>query len=234
MGTSNAPDGITTAAKSENLGSFILPDSTKAHTYMEDFDYFNGTTTEEWIISTVELGGGSASEALANADGGILLLTNDTNDNDSIAFSKVGESFLFEAGKQTWFKSRFSLSSDLAIWVMGLQKTITTPGSATDGVYLSSGDNVTNKSLTSISTASGGSSSVLLTTEDFTGEFFTVGFHYDGVDKITGYINDVALGAINVDNLTEVQTLTPQFLIQNESAASRIMSLDYIMAAKER
>ena len=74
-------------------------------------DFFEHTTTD-WILTTVEAGGSSATEALADAAGGILVVTNDAGDNDYDAFQWAGnkgavaETFKFVAGKRS-LKFRF-------------------------------------------------------------------------------------------------------------------------------
>jgi len=91
--------GVTTVAKNKPLGAYGLPDATGWHTYFNDFDAF---LASEWTITTTEAGTGSATEALTNADGGVLLVTNAAGDDDLDFFNKVGESFLFAANKQTF------------------------------------------------------------------------------------------------------------------------------------
>src|SRR5688500_1063539 len=98
MGTpARFPSGVTTVESTDPLGQFGLPDPTKWHTYFNDFDTF---VAGDWTITTTEAGAGSATEALTDADGGVLLVTNDAADNDADFFQKVGESFLLASGKR--------------------------------------------------------------------------------------------------------------------------------------
>ena len=53
---------------------------------------------------------GVATQALEDADGGSLLITNAAADNDSSFQQKIGESFLFELSKPLYFKSRFAVN----------------------------------------------------------------------------------------------------------------------------
>ena len=73
------PKGVTNVTKEDPMGMLGMPDPTKFHTYMEDFDIYNAT---DFTITTTEAGSGSATEALADEDGGVLVITNDDADTD--------------------------------------------------------------------------------------------------------------------------------------------------------
>ena len=101
------PSGVSTALRNTTLWNAGFADPTKWHIYFNDFDsYVSG----DWTITLTEAGAGSASVALTDIDGGALLITNDAADNDAAFFNKKGESFLLEAGKKAFFKTRFKVS----------------------------------------------------------------------------------------------------------------------------
>ena len=228
--TTRFPNGLTTATKGQALGEFILPDVTKAHVYFEDFDYF---TAANWTITTVEAGGGNATEALTDADGGVLLITNDAADDDSDFFNKVGESFTIETGKKVWFKARFKVSdATQSDFIFGLQITDTTPLDVTDGIFFQKddGDALLDFHVEKDGTAT--TSTGIATVVDDT--YLTVGFYYNGVDAVVAYVNDVYADSLAVTNLPDDEVLTVSFGIQNGAAAAKTMSVDYILAAKER
>lgn len=224
------PNGVTNTALATTLGAFGAMDLTKYHIYWNDFDTY---TAADWTVTTTEAGTGSAATALTDADGGVLLITNDDADDDRRFFQKVGESFLFVAGKQLWFKSRFKVSnatqSDI---IMGLQITDTTPLAVTDGVYFYKADDAATCDfiVTKNSTATTASAFTTLTSDTYV----ALGFHYNGVDAIKYYVDDVHIGTSAVTNLVDDEEMTISFGIQNGSAAVRTMSLDYIFVAKER
>jgi len=223
-------NGLTTVAKTNILGAFGLPDPTKFHVFFDDFDKF---ATADWTITTTEAGTGNASEALTDADGGVLLVTNDNADNDADFFQKVGESFKFVAGKKLWFKARFKVSdatqSDL---VFGLQITDTTPLDVTDGVFFQKDDGDASLDFHVEKNDTATDASAIATLVDDT--FVTVGFYYDGVSAIQYFVDDVHLGTVAVTNLPDDEELTVSFGIQNGEAAAKTMSVDYIFVAKER
>jgi len=224
------PGGLTTAPSGESLGMFVLPDPTKAHTFFDDFDRY---VAGDWTITTTEAGTGSATEALGDADGGVLVITNAAGDNDLDFFQKVGESFLFEEGKKLWFKARFKVSdATQSDFVMGLQITDTTPLDVTDGVFFQKDDGDANLDFHVEKDDTATSATAVATVADDT--YLSVGFYYNGVDAVEYFVNDVKKGTLAVTNLPDDEELTISFGIQNGEAAAKVMSVDYIFAAKER
>lgn len=225
--------GVTTALPAANLGQFGLPDVTGWHTYFNDFDTY---VAGEWTITTTEGGSGSATEALTDEDGGVLLITNDDADNDNDFFNKVGESFLMAAGKKAFFKARFKVSdATQSDFVIGLQITDTTPLAVTDGIYFLKADGVATLDVYCQKNASTGqtSASAIATVVDAT--YMTVGWYYDGKGNLAYFVNDVQLGTLDASSTYLPDTeLTVSFGIQNGEAAAKTMSIDYILAAKQR
>jgi hypothetical protein len=223
--TTRFPNGISTDDQGCILGDSLLPDPTKMHTYFEDFDTY---TAADWTVTKV----GAATEALADEDGGVLLVTNDVNDDDSSFSQKVGESFLFESEKKAYFKARFKVSdaiqSDL---IVGLQITDTTPLDVTDGVFFASSDESSALTL-EVEKDDVSTSTQVATLSDDT--YITVGFFYDGEGNISVYSDNVKVGNSVVTNLPDDEVLTVSFGIQNGEAASKTLSVDYIFVAKER
>lgn len=224
------PNGLTTTKKNSPLGEFILPDMTSAHVYFEDFDYF---AAADWTITTVEDGTGDATEALADEDGGVLLITNDDADDDSDFFNKVGESFLMEAGKKAWFEARLKVSdATQSDWVMGLQITDTTPLDVSDGIFFRKDDGDANIDFVVEKGDTATTASAIAANADDT--YVRLSFYYDGVGLIRYYVDGVMQGSLVDDNLPDDEVLTVSFGIQNGTDAAKTMSVDYILAAKER
>ena len=121
--------GVTNVSADGSLGKAKQLDPTKYHIYHDDFDKY---TASDWVITTTEAGSGNASEALADGDGGLLVVTNDDANDDADFFQWAGgsggviESFKWEANKQLFFKARFKTSdADNSDVVIGLQITDT-------------------------------------------------------------------------------------------------------------
>lgn len=226
-------NGLTTVRKATSLGNYGMPDPTGWHTYFNDFDTY---VVGDWTITTTEAGAGSATEALADADGGVLLITNDAADNDCDFFQKVGESFLLTAGKRAFFKARFKVSdATQSDFVMGLQVTDTTPLAVTDGIYFQKDDGDTQLDVYCQKDASTGQTSAtnIATVADDT--YLTVAWAYDGKSELAYFVNDVQLGTLNASSTYLPDTeLTVSFGIQNGEAVAKTMSVDYIFASFER
>lgn len=230
MSTTRYPSGVTNVAQSSTLGMMGQPDPTKFHTFFDDFDRF---VAADWTITTTEAGAGSATEALTDADGGVLLITNDAADNDNDFFQKVGESFKFETGKKLWFKARFKVSdATQSDFVIGLQITDTSPLDVTDGVFFQKDDGDANLDFHVEKNNTATSASAIHTVVSDT--YLSVGFYYNGVDAVEYFVNDVKLGTSATTNLPDDEELTISFGIQNGEAVAKTMSVDYILAVKER
>lgn len=229
--TSRFTNGVTNVTRENVLGQYKNPDPSANHEYFEDFDYY---TAADWTVTET----GTATQALADEDGGVLLITNSAADDDASFQQKVGESFKFETGKKLYFKARFKVSdatqSDL---VMGLQITDTTPLDTTDGVFFRKDDGDTNLDFIVEKDDTATTASAIATLADDT--YITVGFFYDGVDSIryfasTSDRNPTLLGSSVTTNLPDDEELTVSFGVQNGEAVAKTMSVDYILAAKER
>lgn len=217
-GVSNSKNGVTS--------DMPILDSTIVHEYKEDFDTY---TAANWTVTEV----GTATQALTDEDGGVLLITNDANDDDSSFQQKVGESFLFETGKKLWFNARFKVSdATQSDFVMGLQITDTTPLSVTDGVYFRKDDADANIDFVVIKDSTATTSEAIAVAEDNT--YINLGFYYNGKDKIEYFVDRKKVGTSVVTNLPDDEALTISFGIQNGEAVAKTMRVDYILSVKER
>ena len=232
MPSTNFTKGVNNITAQNILGQMIQLDPTQMHTYFNDFDAY---TAGEWTVTETQAG---ATQALANVDGGVLLLTNSAADNDLNALQKVGESFKFEAGKKLFFKSRFAVSDATeSDFVIGLQITDTTPLAVTDGVYFRKDDGDANLDFVVIKDSTASTATAIATVANNT--YLTVGFYYNGVDEViyaasVDNNNPTVLGKLPVTNLPNDEELTISFGIQNGEAVAKTMSIDYIFVSKER
>lgn len=224
------PDGVTNVGTSEITNSLKTFDPTLYHMYFEDFDYY---VAGDWTVTET----GTATQALTDADGGVLLITNSAADNDASFSQKVGESFLLETGKKLFFKALFAVSdateSDV---VIGLQITDTAPLDVTDGIYFLKPDGQATFDFIVRQDATTGSESEedVGTLED--GEFMEVSFFYDGIDRVYYGVDGSVLGYLTATTSTFLPNteLTISFGVQNGEAVAKTMSVDYIFVAKER
>lgn len=218
-------NGMTTATKGSPFGEFILPDEVQCHTFFDDFDTYDAT---QWTVTET----GTATQALTDGDGGLLLITNSAADNDASFSQKVGESFRFATNKKLWFDCKFKVSdatqSDV---VIGLSITDTTPLAVTDGVYFIKADDSTtiNMKVVKNSTATTTAVGTLVTDT-----YARLSYYYDGVSGIAVFFNGVQVATSAVTNLPDDEDLTITYGIQNGNGVARNMTIDYIFASKQR
>lgn len=223
-------NGVTNAAPNsfERLSNFPFPDLSRWHEYFEDFDYYQAT---DWVVTEV----GVATQALADEDGGVLLITNAAADNDSSFSQKAGESFLLSTAKNAWFKGRVKVSdatqSDM---ILGLAVTDTTPLDATDGIYFQKLDDGTGIDLVIVKS---GTATTLLDVADMVDDtYIELAFHYDASRaRLSVYVDDVlATESIELDNFPDDEVLTVTYGVQNGEAVAKTMSVDYLSVLAER
>jgi len=224
-------NGITNNAVNNIFSSLPMPDPTKLQIFHDDFHRY---VAGDWTITTTEAGAGAATEALTDANGGRLLVTNDDADDDADFFNKVGESFLFATGKKAFFKALLQVSdATQSDFVVGLQITDTTPLAVTDGVYFRKDDGDTDLDFLAIKDSTAVTASAISTVVDATD--LEIGFYWDGIDRIWYSVGGTVLGSITPDtSLPDDELLTVSFGIQNGAAAAKTMTIDYIFAAMER
>lgn len=236
------PFGVTTVDKVDPLGMYGLPDPTGWHTYFNDFDHF---VVADWTITTTEAGAGSATEALVDADGGVLLITNDAADNDLDFFQKVGESFLPASGKRLCGKFRFKTSdATQSELYFGLMVTDTDPFSSTvgdgvtDGIFFMKEDGSTNVDFYVQKDATTGQLTTAAVTTLANDTWTELGFAFDGKRYVTLWKDGAQLAT--VDLTASVTTylpdteLTISFGLKNGEAVAKTLSIDYIFVAQER
>ncbi len=225
--TTRFPNGLTNVGVDAPFADLKMPAPTLFHTYFEDFDYY---VAGDWTVTETDSG---ATQALADGDGGLLLITNTAADNDLVSLQKKGESFLFESGKRLFFEARFKVNdateSDV---VIGLQITDTTPLDVTDGVFFIKADGAATVNLLVEKNNTATTTSSVATMADDT--FITLGFYYDGSTQIQYSVNGTVLGTSVTTNLPDDEALTVTMALQNGAAAAKTMTVDYVFVAKER
>ena len=229
--TTHFTSGVTNVGTDSTLGKLKAPAPHKYHQYFNDFDTY---LASDWTITTTEDGTGSASEALADGDGGVLLVTNAAGDNDHDFFQLVKEGFKFESGKQIGFHVRFKTNDATQTNIVaGLQLTDTTPLDVTDGIFFLKSDGAATISF--IVEKDSTQSTLTLPNSLADDTFMTLGFIYDPKDqKFHVFQNNVLAGTVVSTNAPDDEELTLSFGIQNGAAAAKTLSVDYVGAYKER
>ena len=229
--TTHFTSGVTNISADGTLGKLKAPAPHKYHAYFNDFDTY---LASDWTITTTEDGTGSASEALTDGDGGILLVTNAAGDNDHDFFQLVKEGFKYEAGKQLAFNIRFKTNDATETDIVaGLQLTDTSPLDVTDGIFFLKSDGAAT--ITFVVEKNSTQSTLDLPNSLADDTFMTLGFVFDPKDqKFHVFQDNVLAGTVVSTNAPDDEEMTVSFGIQNGAAAAKTLSVDYIGAYKER
>jgi len=229
--TTHFTSGVTNVSGDGTLGKLKAPAPHKYHSYFNDFDTY---LASDWTITTTEAGTGTATEALADGDGGLLLVTNAAGDNDHDFFQLVKEGYKYEAGKQLAFNIRFKTSDATQTDIVaGLQLTDTTPLDVTDGIFFLKEDGST--SISFIVEKDSTQSTLTLPNALADDTFMTLGFVFDPKDqKFHVFQDNVLAGTVVNTNAPDDEELTVSFGVQNGEAVAKTMTIDYVGAMKER
>lgn len=199
--------------------------------YYNDFTKPTDYDTNDWTVTTVEAGGGDATEAIADANGGVLVLTNDAGASDSDYLKLAKETFTFLAGKKLYFGARWKVNdADGVSAIMGLHVSDTTPLDAADALYFTIDDD-SDSNLDFKAIATGASNTVvsaIATVADDT--YMVTEFYYDGANDIELYVNGASAGSCPVTNAPSTE-LTVGFGVLG---ASDVLSLDWVRVMRER
>jgi hypothetical protein len=229
MTATNYPDGVTNVIESAALGTFIAPDPSAAHAYFNDFDIYLAT---DWTVTLV----GTGTQAIVSGDGGLLALVNSAANNDVDAIRLANTGFIIDPLKSFWIKSRLKIDDITNGQILfGLVDTMAA-FNPSNGVYMfkNSGQIPTRLSIEKVNVVtSANADSIASATANDT--FFDCAITYNAQEGIIkGWINNSVFGTItNLTNLPVV-ALAPAIGVKNGTAAARTLTVDYLMAAKQR
>lgn len=232
--------GVSTRKKGHPFGEFPAPDPFRNVEYFNDFVTYDSHADQlDWTVTET----GSATQACSDGDGGLLLVTNASSDNDA-SFQQIPKEFITPAaGKKIWFTSRVKVSdATQSDFIVGLHVTDTSPLSATDGIYFQKDDGDTNLDFYCQKDSSSGqlANAAIATVADAT--FMKLDFYFDGYQFLYVYVDDVVKATQNLlggstpavtDYLPDTD-LSLGFGIQNGEAVAKTMTIDYVGVAKER
>lgn len=205
------------------------------------FEFFNDFTrptdydTNDWTLTTVEAGAGSATEAIGNLAGGVLVVTNDAADDDSDFFQSTKEVFKYDATKALEFEIRCKISDvTQSDFIAGLCITDTTPLANSDGIFFRKNDADTIPDF--VVCKNGTETVVELPAALANDTWVKLGFYYDGntAHKLQIFVNDIRVGAAALTNVPDDEELAITFGLQNGEAVAKVLSVDYIRCIQQR
>ena len=232
MTTTRLPNGISTADSESSMGSLIIPTPQNPFVLFDDFNILDSTKWETTLNlnEVLELVG-------SQAVGGTISLTT-TNAAGLFTFNTLSFQHEFVKGKETWFEINVfttdtdDLSDASFTFGIGLE------GSA-DTVQLFYDEDADTLSILA-KEDTGSTSETKVVVSNLTSLFPTAdvrqvfSFHYDGADRITAYVDNVAVGFISSASIPFGIQLPVKAQISGFSAAIRTYNIDYILAAQER
>lgn len=228
MATTNLPNGVTNVEEYKGLGTYLAPDPSRVHQWFDDFDSY---TAGNWTVTETQAG---ATQAIVDADGGVLALVNSAADNDLNQIQWAKETFRLAANKQTWIKARFKVSNATESDVLvGLYITDTSPVASkpSDGFYFQKLDGSTSLTFECGVNSTYTSTTVATMAND---TYVVVAAYYNGYDRIELYLNDQKVATSVATNLCTDEDLAVSLAVQNGDANARTLSVDYLLVSEER
>jgi hypothetical protein len=199
--------------------------------FFNDFVKPTDYDTNDWTITTTEAGSGDATEAIADANGGVLVVTNDNGASDADYLQLVKETITFAAGKKLYFGARWKVNdADGVSAIMGLHVRDTTPLDAADALYFIIDDD-SDSDLDFKAISSGASNTVKTGIHVVADDTWMVTeFYYDGANAIELFVNGASVGSCPVTNAPTTE-LNVGFGVLG---ASDVISVDWIRVVRER
>ncbi len=232
MPTTRFPNGVTNTTENDSMGSLIIPTPQNPFLLFDDFTFFNDTL---WA-TTVNLTAAPISTTAAAVGGAISLTT--TAATDQFTFETNNQVFAFVQGKQTWFELNVFTTNIVNLTDASFQFGIGNTGQ-TDTVEFFYDESANTLSIQAVE-SSGSTSEVKVIISNLTSLFPTINtpqvfsFHYDGVETITFYIDNAAVGTLSNTSIPFGVPLIFKSSMQGASAAVRIYDIDYALGAQER
>jgi hypothetical protein len=226
------------------MGAAGSPDPGYSHLYHNDFDNFTSTS---WTISTV----GTPTQAIADGDGGQLLVTNTAGAADACYLQLPNGTFAPKAGSQTFFKFAGTLSDVTNdVFYAGLvQKGATTVASITDGIFISKATGSAALTLNIRKASVAVTAAFPAASIPVAGTQFEIGFMVDTLGNVAAFFNPTTGNDVPVpaggqrgrvvaiyqpSAVPAAVALTPAFGLLNSTAVARTLSVDFLTVVRER
>lgn len=236
------PNGVTNVADNNIFNALKTMNPSLYHMRMEDFDLY---TAAQWVVGGV---GAPVAPVLVSGDGGIISLTNSAADNDNNFISPAQPGYILQAGKKMFFRAHFTPSVALQIdLALGLQIPVAANNFLTpaNGIFFRKDDDQTGIVLVSraagVETVSASLGALVDNTQT------VVSLYYDGQSTLYGQLNvatsagavpPIVFGAATLVSITPAAFPTVALGmvagVQNGDGNARVLTIDYLMAAKER
>ena len=242
------PSGLSTDFPYGPLANMGQPNPFMYHIEADDFDMLATTYT-----ATKTTAGTIASVA---GDGGLLLFTTNATTplvTDIASLQNPVANFANIAGKKMHFLTRLQTSDVVNSAILaGLIQTTTTPFTVTDGIYFSKPTG-SSTNLVLISMIASVATTLVIPTSAYTltnGTNVDLGFFVDRSGNIMAFVGSLLVGWIAQSGTgtpgptrgpcasfaptITTAVLAPTLAIQSGSATSKTMTVDFMLASRER
>lgn len=236
-------DGFNDVSTNHILDQFAHLNPLRYHIFFDDFDTYIAGNDAAAVWTKTETGSGT--QAIADADGGVLLLTTAAADNDRIQLQLKAETFKFEDNKKAWFAAKFyNTDADQSIMFVGLATEQTTTNFLStdtwaydDGVGFRKDDGDAYLDFVIRKDDAETNNAAIATLTDSVA--VVVGFYYNGVDTVKWFTTATTGGgqeyqASGLTNWPDDAELAPTLFIETGEANAAALGVDYIFVAKER
>lgn len=241
--TTRMPQGLTNCFPYQTMGAAGSPDPSFSHLYHNDFDTY---LASDWTVAGV----GTPTQALADGDGGQLLLTTTAGASDSCYMQLTKAGFNLKPGSQAFFKFACTLSdvSGDTFYAGLVQKGATTLASITDGVFISKAPGAATLTLNIRKASVAVTASLPVACIPVNAVQFEIGFMVDILGNVAAFFNPTTgndvpvpaggvrgrVAAIYQPSAVPTVNLTPAFGILNASGVARTLSVDFLTVSRER
>lgn len=211
----------------------LFLDRSIVHHAFDDFDHVHAAG--EWDLVTVEAGAGDATEAVIDAAGGTIVVTNDAADNDYDQMVRKNETFKLAAGKRLFcaIMAKISDATEADLW-LGLianeDLSAVADNMPADGVVWVKDDGDTELDFKSCKNGTNEENDAEGTADTSYHEF---AFYFDGAGTITPYLDGVAGTAIET-TIPDDEELAVGWGIRNGEAVAKVLTVDYYDVAQLR
>jgi len=225
--TQNFPDGYNNLPNTHWMRGRDKLTMPVPHRDYQWFDDFFRYTAGDWVVTEVS----DSTQAMGDGNGGELVLTTLTTEDDAAHLQSVGEIFTLASGKEAYFETRLHIGEiTQSDFVVGLQVRDTTPLAVADGVYFQKDDGDALLDFHSMSgsadTASTGIHTMVAST------YVKLAFYYDGGTNFIVAVDDVHVATVTATP-TAVE-MTVSFGVQAGATGAEVLTMDYIHIWRER
>lgn len=228
--TTHFPNGITNLLQAHPMKQLAFPHPARA---IVDFEEFLKQALADWTVTKI----GAGTNVLTAGDGGRLLITNAGANGDTVAYQRTVANLRLDKKRDAFFEAKLELSDVVnSLLVVGMQALDSTPFAVSDGIYFNKINGSASVDLAIFKAAAGSVAAVAAVAALVNATQTKLQWYYDASAARLYYgQDDVVKGYTEaLTNFPDTVDLTMSFALQNGAAAAKAMTVDYVMAGRNR